>query len=432
MNFGSTQTLSSHLKINDMKTSLLLGALLVCAAPLCAQPADTPAKLVNDLPFPLVAPEKAQQLVLPNPIVLSFDNVTLGAALDELQKQSGVRFGTSQANFNNQLDTKISGQINTISFDEAFDQIMDEAGLKANLQDWGNGSLHLYFGQAENAGQPQKSGAGLFRINLASLDTNFNKSVDLSNFKAPQRSENRSLSARLALQSDRRLPLIGSPQVRLTRADDDKNRSLVPQPDENERAHNRVNRYSFYSNGSWEQKNANVNLISPAPDAKILAHLEGVVVYAVVSKTEKWEVPDLLSAPQWEHNFASPEGTVALKIAATPGTEDEQGGLKVRIEATSSNDDQSYERVTYPLAQVEPLMAAMRIEDANGVVYRNSGYNANGGPTTKISATFLPENQEVQEGANAQAKGPFRFEMNAPVEIVQTEVPFSFENVPLP
>ena len=414
-----------------MKTPILLSALLACAVAASAQPADTPAKLANDLPFPLVAPDKAEQLALTSPLVFDFDNVTLGAALDELQKQSGVRFGTSQANNNKELDSKLSAQINTLSFNDAFRQIVEAAGLKATLQDWGNGNLQMLVSDAEDAGQPQKSGAGLFEIDLTSLDTNFTKSVDLSNFEAPQRSENRSLSATLTLQSDRRLPIIGTPQVRLTRAEDEQGRSLVPQLDENEIAQNRVNRYNFYGNASYQQQNANVELGTPAPNAKTLANLEGVVVYAVVSKTEKWEVPDLLAAPEWTHSFTSPDGTVALKIAATPN-DDETGGLKVKIEATSSNDDQTYERVTYPLEQTDPLLAAIRIEDANGVVYHNQGYNATGGQTTKISTTFLPENDAPEEGARPQPKGPFKFVMNAPVEVVQTEVPFAFKDVPLP
>ena len=422
-----------------MKTSFLLGALLVCAAPLCAQPADTAAKLVNDLPFPLVAPEKAQQLALPSPLVLNFNDVTLGAALAELQTQSGVQFSTSQANFNKELDTKLSAQINTLSFDEAFDQIVAAAGLKATLQDWGNGNLQMFIGAADDEpqGKPQKSGAGLFGIDLASLDTNYTKSVDLSNFDAPQRSEDRSLSATLALHSDRRLPLVGSPQIRLTRAEDGQGRSLVPQLTDEERAQNRVNRFSFYSNSSWQQQNANVALASPAPNARTLTHLDGVVVYAVVSKTEKWEVPDLLSAPQWTHNFASPDGNIAVKIAATPNTDDESGGLKVVVEATApaADPDQLSEGVSYPLAQAEPLLASLRIVDAGGVVYRNQGYNSNSGPTTKITTVFRPDDNGQNgpdDAATAQPKGPFKLVMNAPVEVVQTEVPFAFKDVPLP
>lgn len=416
-----------------MKIPILLCVLLVGAVAASAQPADAPAKLVNDLPFPLVAPERAQELALTKPIVLNFNDAKLGEVLAELQKQSGVKFGTAQANNAGQLDTKISININTLSFDRAFHEIMDEAGLKARLQDWGEQNLQLTFGSEETEQKPLKSGVGLFEIDLSAIGTTFNKSVDLSNFETPNRSENRDLNASLALKSDARLPLIGTPQARLTRADDEQGRSLLPQLDENERAQRRINRYNFYGNSSWQQKQATLNLRPPAPDAKMLSHLEGVVIYPVVTKTETWEVPDLLAAPDWTRSMASGGETIAFKVAATPNTETDEGGLKVKIEANSSDADQSYERIPYPLGQVEPLIAMILIEDSNGVVLRPNGYNASGGQNTVIRATFLPENWQFQnEGERPKLQGPFRFVLDAPVEIVQTEVPFAFENVPLP
>ena len=417
-----------------MKTLTLFSALLSVAVAASAQPADTAPKLVNDLPFPLVAPEKAQQLSITQPIVLNFDDATLGTVLDELKKQSGVRFETQQGNADGQLDKKLSIHLETPSFNRAFSEIMDEAGLKASLQDWGgNQDLHLFFGTQEEKSAMPKAGVGLFEIGLSGLGASFNKTVTFRDIKAPERSQNNSLNANLELHSDPRLPIIGSPQTRVTRADDDQGRSLVPQLDENERNQQRMNRYSFYSNSSWQQKNVSVNLSAPAPDAKTLAHLEGAVIYAVVTKTEKWEVPDLLAAPSWTHTFENGGQTIAFKVEATLNTDEAEGGLKVKIEANSSDAEQSYERIGYPLEQTEPIMSAMRIEDANGVTLRNQGYNSTGGQNTVIRATFLPENAPfAEDGTRKKLQAPFKFVMDAPIEIVQTEVPFKFENLPLP
>ena len=420
-----------------MKTPLLLCALLACAAPLHAQPTDdTAPKLTNDLPFPLVAPARAEQLAMPRPIVINLKDATLGEALDQLKTQSGIDFGTLQGNYGDQLDTKLSVQINTLSFNEAFRQITDAAGLKASLQNWGNNqNPQLFFGGEDASPNPipRKSGAGLFEIDLASVDASNNKSVDLSNFETPQRTDSNTLGVTLTLQSDRRLAIVGSPQTRVTRAEDEQGRSLVPKPKDDQDGGNSVNRYNFYSNSVLDQPNVTLDL-TPAPKAKTLAHLEGVVVYAVVTKTDAWAVPDLLAAPEWTRTFTGPEGTVAVKVAATPNTDDENGGLKVKIEATSSNYDEASETIGYPLSQAEPLMAAIRIVDGNGQVYRNNGFNASGGQTTRINAIFLPENdpQNQTEEDKASVKGPFKFVMNAPIEVVQTEVPFDFENVPLP
>ena len=416
-----------------MKTPILLGALLACAAPLCAQPDNGAPKLVNDLPFPLVAPAKVQQLAAPGPIVINLNNATLGEALDALQKQSGVEFGTAQFNDDNQLDTKLSVQVNTPSFDKAFQQIMKAADLTATLQDWGgDGALQLFAGDEDPAQKPQTSGSGFFGINLSNLNLNYNNSVDLSDFKTPQRDEKSSLDVTLALQSDRRLSLVGSPQARVTRAEDDKGRSLVPGPDDKQEYDAQVNRYNFYGNSAWLQKEARLTLNPPADDAKTLSHLEGVVIYAVVTKAEKWEVPDLLSAPQWTRTFDGPDGNVVVKVTATSNAADENGGLQVKIEATPSNYDEDSEAVVYPLSDAESLLSTMRIVDGNGTVYRNSGLSADGGPTLSVSATFLPEDDGQDAAARPQAKSPYKMIMNAPIEIAQTEVPFSFQNVPLP
>ena len=422
-----------------MKTPILFSALLLGAVAALAQPADNAPPLVNGLPFPLLAPAKVQQLVAAKPIVIDLKEVTLGAALNELKTQSGVEFGNYPGNDAEQFDLKVSVAVNTLSFDEALPEIMAAANLKGILQDWsGTGNLQLVIGASEAERKALKSGAGLFEIDLASVNMNFNKSVDLSDFEAPQRSEDRALNVNLALQSDRRLPVIGSPQTRVTRAEDDKGRSLVPQLDENQRNQNRVNSYSFYGTSGWQQKNARIGLNAPASDAKTLAHLEGVAIYALVTKTEKWEIPDLLSQPAWTHAFNSADGTVAVKIAATPNADQDSGGLTVKIEATSAQGngdaENSFERVGYPLSQSESLLAAIRIEDGNGKIYRSSGYDSSSSDEqmTKVSATFLPDSDAEDENGKAQLKGPFRLIMDAPVEVVQTEVPFSFENVPLP
>ncbi len=421
-----------------MKNSLLFSLLALTAWNVAgrAQPAQTAPPLVNDLPFPLVAPAKAQELAVPKPIVLDFDDAPLSTVLDELQKQSGVIF-TNYLPGNNikQLATKLSIHLETPSFERAFREIMGEAGLKGRLQDWGgNGELQLAFGIESAAEKPLQSGVGLFGIELSNLSLTLNKSVDLSNSDAPQRFERLYLNATLTLQSDPRLPIIGSPQTRLARAEDEQGRSLIPQLDENERAQNRINRFGFYGNSSWEQKRATVNLSPAAADAKTLAHLDGVVVYAVVSKTEKWEVPDLLAQPQWTRSLESGGETIAFVVEAALNEDASEGGLKVKIEANSASDEeQSYERIGYPLSQVEPIIKAIRIEDANGMVLRSSGSNSTGGKNIVIRTTFLPENVQVNENwVPAKIQGPLKFVMTAPTEVVQTEVPFSFANVPLP
>lgn len=417
------------LEINLMKKSILLCALLACAAPICAQPADTAPKLINDLPFPLLAPEKAQELAFEKPIVLRLNNVTLGAALDELQRQSGVELNTSPDVYGETLAKTLSIDLQTLSFDQAFNAIVDKAGVKASLQRWDqNQPWRVDFDQEDDSRNAPQSGAGLFVVRLWSLASTTSKTVNLGDPKAPERSQRQDLAASLVLLPDLRLPVIGSPQTRVTRAEDEQGRSLLPQLSEGEIFSQKPHAYGFYSSSYWDQSQANVRLLAPAPDAKTLAHLEGQVVYAIVSKREKWEIADLLSAPEWTHSFAGAAGEIKLKLKATSTPE---GNLKLEIEASSSGPAPE-DQVRQPLMSNQPLIENIRIEDAGGTIFRSSGYSFSESDNTVITrATFVPVGKDDQD-ATTTLNGPLKFVLDAPVEVVQTQVPFSFENVPLP
>ena len=414
-----------------MKTRFLLSVLLACAAPLSAQPTDDAPKLVNDLPFRLVAPDQAQKLAVEKPIVLHLQNVTLAAALDELKQQSGVEFIVEPQGFEESLQKTLSLDIETPSFGRALTEILDEAGVKATTQRWDPSEpLRLMFGQQTETSQTQKSVNGLFQFGLNSVGYNLSRSVDLSDVAAPKRSQTQGISVTLALSPDLRLPVIGSPQARATLARDEQGRSLLLDPADKDRPYTEsFNSFSFYSNADWQRQWANLNLRVPAPDAKTLARLEGVVVYALITKAEKWELPDLLSQNEWTHTFKTEQGDFPVKIKAKLTSE---GALKVRIEATSPvpNDDN---RVTFPLASYQ-LLAAISIRDAKGTIYRNTGSSGTGGQTLTIDADFVPNGDNIVFPGDAPKAldGPLSLTFNTPIEIVQTQVPFSFENVPLP
>ena len=412
-----------------MKIPILLSTLLVCAVAASAQPADVPAPLVNDLPFPLVAPERAQELSVEKPIVLRLDNVTLGAALDELQKQSGVELNTSPDVYVETLAKTLSIDLQTLSFNQAFYAVVDEAGVKAHLQHWNeNEPWILEYDQEDDSRNAPQSGAGLFNIRLWSLNSTTSKTIYLGEKEDSMRSQRADLEASLILNSDLRLPVIGKPQTRVTRAEDDQGRSLLPELSEGEIFSQKPQAYGFYSSRYWEQSHASARLLAPAPDAKMLAHLEGNVVYAVVSKREKWEIADVLSAPQWTHSFPSDAGEINVKIQATPTAE---GNVKMEIEVSSSRDVPD-NQVRQPLMAIQPLIENIRLRDANGVVFRYSGYNSGGRDNLlTLRTTFVPVGKN-DLSATTTLNGPIRFVLDAPVEVVQTQVPFAFENVPLP
>lgn len=423
-----------------MKIRLLLAALVLVAAPVWAQP-DPIIKPPNGLPFPLVTPAEAEKLAILQPLKLHLKNVTVAAALEELQTQSGIELDLEEVNYSKKtLAKKFSIDLETRSFNAAFDAIMDAAKIKGRLQrydtnrPWRVDFNRQYGDYGDSADAPQFK-QGLFGVRLTSLNTVLSKTVDLSDAKLPQRTEQNQLTLNLMMQPDLRLPLVGTVRPRLTRAQDDQGRSLLLETDEN---NGRNNVYSFYNNG-YNQGQTQLNLRAPAPDAKTLAHLEGVVVYPIVTKTETWEIADLMGQPEWTHAFESGEAKYDMTIKATLPAKGEGAG-QVRLEiAVTSNQRATPEEVPGPMLASAPVLAGLTIVDANGVKMRvnqgNSSSDTNAGKMT-TSATLYPTDQnQYDEDGNPKPKPlalPLKLTFVAPLSVVQTEAPFSFENVALP
>ena len=416
-----------------MKIPIYLAATLVCAAPVWAQP-DPIVKPVNGLPFRLVSPADAEKLAALKPIKLKLDNVTVAWALEELQLQSGIELDLENLQYSKKtLAKKVSLNIETRSFNRAFDEIMDEAGLKATLQRYDqNRPFRVDFNRGGGGGEEVKQGLissqNLFSARLLTLNTTFSKTIDLSDAKAPARTERNNLTAYLALSPDLSLPRIGAARARLTRAEDETGASLLVATDENNR---RFSAYGFYSNNEG-RSTANLMMRPPAPDSKTLRRLEGVVVYALVAKTEKWEVPDLLSQPEWTHEFKNGEQTFFASVKATP-VKGNAGGVALTIEITS-NQTTNNEEVAPPLLAVAPVLAALKVQDANGATLRgNNGYDSGGNNgKLKFTTTFYQSGAEYEGNRAKELATPLKMIFDAPVDVVQTEAPFSFENVPLP
>ena len=227
-----------------MKSHITLAALFACALPALVSPAWAQLRPIlnglppqaqpdaknNGLPFPLVSPAQAEKLAVTAPIKLDLDDVTLAVALDELQKQGKVELNLSRGS-KETLAKTLSVHLETPSFNRAFAEIMDEAGVKASLQRWDyGGTWTVAFEQADDGTEAMQSETGLFRARLMSLGTTLSKTVNLDDTGEGKRSQQNNLTVNLALLPDLRLPLLGAVRTRVTRADDDQNRSLLPKP----------------------------------------------------------------------------------------------------------------------------------------------------------------------------------------------------------
>lgn len=417
-----------------MKTYLLLAATCVWAAPVWAQP-DPIIEPPNGLPFPLISPAEAEKLTLAKPIQLHLDNVTVAWALEKLQEQSGVELDLENIQYSkNTLAKKLSINIETPSFNRAFDEIMDEAGLKATLRrDDSNRPYHVNFGgrynNDENAGSIQST-QGLFGVRLSRLNSTLSKSVDLRIFKTPQRTQRNNLNAYISFTADPRLSLIGTSRPRLTRAEDDQGRSLLSPKNEERRNGERFNAYSFYGRNNSQ---TTLTLLPPAPDAKKISLLEGVVVHSLVTKTETWEVPDLLGAPEWKRQFKSGDQTYDMIVKAALAKGKPENRVTLTVEVASDKRINSNE-IPPPMLAANPVIAAIKLRDAKGLELRNNGSSssrADNQGKLSFSATYYPNNNYYDENSKT-LNMPLQMTFEAPLEVAQTEAPFHFEDVLLP
>ena len=410
---------------------MLLATALACAAPVWAQP-DPITRPPNGLPFRLVSPAEAEKMVVPRPIQLKLDDVSVARALEELQAQSGVAIDLSDLRYSpDTLGKRLSIDIETPSFNRAFDEIMDKAGLRAKLRRQGYGRFYRV---DFNPGGEAKSGLvftqGLFSVQLSTLENEIVKEVDTSNAKIPVRTENRTLTAELTMLPDTRLPLTGTTRLRVTRAEDDQGRSLPTVADEYQ--YLEQDSEYFYSSG-YSQRHRKLKLRAPAPDAKMLRHLEGVVIYSWIDKSEKWRVPDLLAQPQWTREFENGAQRFSMSVRAAR-VKGDPNRVGVTIEV-SSDLIRTPDEILPAMLASSPIMETLVIQDAKGTpLHRNGGFASKGYHDGKlvITATFDSVNAD-DEGTGAKALAtPLQMTFVAPLDVVQTEAPFAFENVPLP
>ncbi len=363
--------------------------------------------------IPLVSPEEAAKLGLTEqPIKLHLRDVTLADALDELSKQSGVLLDASGPGGREVLVKKLSLDIETRSFNEAFAAVLDEADVTAKLRKLGDNDVwNLMFGRQEESEAPE-SGRAPFQIRVLGLSSSSNKNVTPSKTKAPLRFGSSSLTLTLDGISDPQLVAIGPPRVRVTRAEDEVGQSLRS---ENENLFN----FGQVLGGS---RRIFVTLRPPDKSSQKIAHLDGAMIYTFATKREKWQIADVLNAKNTAHTFQSAGQTVVASISSAQKV----GGaiqLKIKIQAAAKAGEQRN-----PLFIIEQWRSWLRVVDAKGqtLVPGSFGGSSNEGELN-LEARFSPTTPDAQV-LNEPAKLTF----DVPSEFVQTEVPFSFSDLPLP
>ena len=411
--------------------ALLCGLNTLAVAPVLAQPLPLERTMpqVNGLLLKEVSPDEAEKLAMPaNGIALHLQNVTLTEALDELQKQSGVKLNYGWDD-KNTFDKKVSVDMETRYFQPAFDAILDEVGVKASLQRFGNSAAYsVLFGQTDSdKTAPLLSGVGPFQLRLQNVQSNFNQTVNVSADKKDVRSQKRQFSLAFGSKTDPIVNIVGSPMILLDRVEDDKGRSLL---DANA---NRWMRYGFEA--GWGANRAQ-NIQTPAADAKMLARVEGKAIYVVPSAWQQWEIADVLGKKDLTHEFRSGGRTITVIVKSA---EREGNGINLKLEISAPPQGNNNGGEADPLLSFGQMAKAFTLQDANGNVLRPGGYGgSSNGEKMEISGQFDLVTNRGPRGDNGEMPAPpeiaepIKLVFDAPTEFVQTPVPFAFKDVPLP
>ncbi len=418
-----------------MKTRIsLLGAMSVACfivAPVGAQPlpVERVTPKINNLSLKAVAPDVAEKLAMPaKPIVLHLNDVTLEAALNELENQSGVALDLGYGD-KEVLNKKLSLDLQTRFFQPAFDAIIDEAGVKGSLQRFGrNEGWNVRFGQDDNEkiSGPQ-AGVGPFQVKLQSVDSNFRETVKLNADGKPTRSQERSFSVSFDSRTDPIVNVTGTPLFILKRVEDDKGRSLL------DTKSNQWLRYDFDNNwyGARPQ-----SFQAPASDAKSLARIEGTTIYVVPTERQRWEIADITNNKNAVHEFESDGRTVTatIKSASLEGT---VLNVSFEMSAPPAGNEPGQRGPLFSFGQIGKTV---HLEDENGTVFRlGSSSISSGNDKFSMRGEFVKaDNRRTratdEDGTRPPVEivEPIKLVFDGPTQWVQTEVPFSFTDVPLP
>ncbi len=413
-----------------MKNSLLFSLLALTAWNVAGRAQPAVARDTK-LEAPLVSSAQAQKLALPDDIQIHLRDVTLRAALQELEKQSGLPFDLSGLS-GEKLDAKISIDIDTPSVTRALDAIADEANLKLILE---RAQRYDEWHVRENrGGAPTRYTAdsvdGPFAARLLKLDVSLFKQLDLDNPK-PERTQKDNLNVTLELAADPGWPIGGLPTLRATRAEDDKGRSLLAPP----RAPTDALYNAPYDPGFadiWSQKTATLQLLPPAADARAIAHLEGEALYLVATKRALWELPDLLKDKEPTYTFNIGETPVKTKISNAT-LEAERGSFRIEFALPEGVSWQSFSGNLY---SVFGVVSWMSIEDARGTrLVVLGGGGSSGGESFYSNVNFSAPTKVSSATGQTQVPKlqlPLKLTFSPPTDWVQAQAKFKFDDVPLP
>ncbi len=405
---------------------LVAGAAVLCALPTTSR--STPLA-IGWQPYTRVTPQDAALLIKSQSIKLHVHDVTVKEALEEVQRQTGLLIDTDKSY--KTLDKKVSLNIETSSFKAATDAIFKAAGAPVFLHRGGWDAVW----ELEADYDPEKkvnapvSEESPFQVRLQSLSSDQSATIELGN--PTPRAQFGTLDAQLSIAPTPQISIFREPLLEITRAQDDQGRSLRPE--------------AYYSINA--DLSCRVRFGSLSKDACRIAHLDGKVTYVLTSRREMWEVPDVLNAKGVFHDFQINGSSVRASLGESQKTFE---GVEIGINiATITPAKQTVNTptplgvaVNAPVWQFVNIADLIQVLDAQGHPLRkalftgvNDGNHLEGALHFFLTPKFVtpPQNgQPLPQRAMPNLAEPLKLTLESPSDLIQTEVPFSFSDIPLP
>jgi hypothetical protein len=353
----------------------------------------------------LIARFETELTLAPKRITLDAHNKTVRQVFQEFTRQTGykIEFWTSNE------QQPYSFKFDRVPFWEALDQVCHASGL-VHQSGYGDDTVHL---QSLESYAPYVCYDGAFR--LAANGFQQNRSIDFSTLPitptGPRRSD--ALVFTFSICSEPKLPLLGVGEPRLDAAYDDQNNSMVPPrgPD------NRV--IARYGNGfrSFSHQ-MQLPLVRASEKAAAVKLLKGSLPLTLLVSEKPEVVTDKLMEAKGK-KFSTAGATFAIEEAtALP-----QNQYQVRMAITDEGKDTADNDYTWH----NSLNYRLEVQDAKGNKYLPFSSNwLNSSPRhVEIQFTYGP-------APGNQPLGPPAKLIYRSWSTIQTQVSFSFKDLPLP
>jgi hypothetical protein len=355
------------------------------------------------------------RLTEPKRVTFSAKGKTASQAYQEIAKQTGYR-----VEFNDQRDgnaPKLALEFENTPFWQAVDAVALAAGHFVNA-DNGDDIVRVY---NQDQLSPYVAHSGAFRF--VATNINSSRNVQLSNINKRGGTDriNEYMNLNFMVQSEPKNPMLGTTQVELTEATDDRGGSLLPPKEQNGYRSN-------YINGGFRGHNTygSVNLVRADRGATTIKSLKGRMGIVLLSGT----VPEVTIADPLKVKKKDFVGrSTQLTIDALDEDANQKGSYVLSLSARTTAEVDPNRGIDYGWSN--SLWQRLELTDAQGNKYFTYGPNTNDNNGVSIRMTMQFVANDPRTGKQHKFGPPVKLVLQEWLSVTQ-EVTFAFKDIPLP